>query len=129
METIKKLVQENSLSKYTGALSGLNVLVNSPSYLAIKSITRNSVAASLQSPGVLALQKDMKQRQDLWNSCFKDYTTVLEAVKPVLENYNRVAELTCVSKEMVNILQPLSESSIALQSLTPMAETLLLVIS
>lgn len=28
METIKKLVQENSLSKYTGALSGLNVLVN-----------------------------------------------------------------------------------------------------
>lgn len=124
METIKKLVQESSLSKCTGALSGLDALVNSPSYLAIKNITENSVAASLKNSGLLALQRDMKQRQELWNSCFKGYTTVLESIKPVLENYNRVAELTCVSKEMANILQPLSASSIALQSLKPMSETL-----
>lgn len=123
MDTIKKLVEEKSLSKYTGTLSGLNALVNSPSYLALKSIAENSAVTSLQNSGLLALKRELQQKQVLCNSCFKGSVAALEAIKPVLDNYNRVAELTCVSKEMAALLQPLSASSIAFQSLKPMAQT------
>ena len=124
MDTIKKLVEEKSLSKYTGALSGLNALVNSPSYLALKSIAENSAVTSLQNSGLFALKRELQQKQVLCNSSFKGAVAGLEAIKPVLDNYNRVAELTCVSKEMAALLQPLSASSIALQSLKPMVETI-----
>lgn len=124
MDTIKKLVEEKSLSKYTGALSGLNALLNSPSYLALKSIAENSAVTSLQNSGLFALKRELQQKQALCNSCFKGSVAGLEAIKPVLDNYNRVAELTCVSKEMATLLQPLSASSIASQSFKPMAETI-----
>lgn len=123
MDNIKKIVQDSSLIKCAGVLDGLNTLVNNPSYQAIKT-TADSFAASLENSPLSVIQRELQQKQDMWDSCLKGCAVGLQAVAPVLDNYNKVAELTIVSKKMAEILQPLSTSSIGLQDLTPMTSAL-----
>ena len=124
MDNIKKLVQDSSITKCVGVIAGLNALVNNSSYQSIKNIAENSIAFSFENSSLSVLQKEIQQRQEIMDSCFKGSTAALEAITPALESYNRIAELTCVSREMAELLQPLSTNGFVLQNITPMTDAL-----
>lgn len=123
MDITKKLTQDNWVSKYDGAVTALDALINNSSYQAIKSIAENSAISALAGVELSSLHKELQKSRELWSSQYKGYASALSSIKPVLDSYNRVSELTCITKDVASLLQPLSDARLVLQSIKLPADT------
>lgn len=106
----------------SGVFSALKTLEESPALRALRQYERT--IASLHEDGALRILREEAERTQRLLAPLNSYTTAFGNLTSVMESYRGINELTCVSRQVAELIEPWSMSTKALQSITPAMESL-----
>lgn len=106
----------------SGAFSALKVLEENPASQALRQY-QESIDALHENEALCILREETERTQNLLgplNSCASLYGNL----NSVLDSYRGISELTCVSSQVAELIEPLSVSKKALQNIAPAMDSL-----
>lgn len=106
----------------SGVFSALKTLEESPALRALRQYERT--IASLYEDRALRILREEAERTQRLLAPLNSYTTAFGNLTSVMESYRGINELTCVSRQVAELIEPWSMSAKALQSITPAMESL-----
>lgn len=105
----------------SGVFSALKTLEESPSLRALRQYERT--IAALCEDGALRILREEAERTQRLLAPLSNCTTAFRILTFVMESYRGINELTCVSRQVADLIEPWSMSAKALQSITPAVES------
>lgn len=104
----------------SGMFSALKTLEESPALRALCQYERT--IATLHEDGALRILREEAERTQRLLAPLSSCTTAFRNLTSVMESYRGINELTCVSRQVADLIEPWSMSAKALQSITPAVE-------
>ena len=106
----------------SGVFSALKTLEESPALRALRQYERTITA--LYEDGALRILREEAERTQRLLAPLSSYTTTFGNLTSMMESYRGINELTCVSRQVAELIEPWSMSTKALQSITPAMDSL-----
>lgn len=106
----------------TGAFSALKTLEESSALRAFRQYEK-TIAAWHEDKALRILREEAERTQKLL-APLSSYATTFGNLNAVMESYRGISELTCVSRHVVELIEPWSFSTKALQNITPAMNSL-----
>lgn len=107
---------------YSGAFSAIKTLEESPAIQALRQCEKT--IAALHEDGALRILREEAERTKRLLAPLNSYTTAFGNLTSALESYRRINELTCVSRQMAELIEPWSVSTKVLKNITPAMDSL-----
>lgn len=115
---IKKQQELTDRLNYSGMFSAIKVL-GANSFLQEMNRYQQTLTALHENESLRILRDESERISQLVEPMNQSYRAICGTLVPVLDSYNKISELTCVSRQVAELLEPLSMSTKVLQNISP----------